>query len=76
MLRLMDRVLRTAFVLAVASSLAIGAQAAFAAERASGCLCDPDDPGANEFCASDRCCDAAGSVCPLGGSGLRECLCA
>jgi hypothetical protein len=76
MSKLLDRVVRGMFILGVVGAIGLGAQAAFAADRVSSCLCDPEDPDANEFCESVPCCNAAGSICPAGGSGLRECLCA
>jgi hypothetical protein len=73
MSKLMDRLVRVAFVLGVVGALAFGTQAVLAADRVVDCLCDPAVGGANAFC--EECCDAEGSICPGGGTGLRECLC-
>ena len=73
MSKVKEGLVRGAFVLGVAGALVFGGRAAFAADRASDCLCDPVDPDANLFCI--RCCVAEGSICPLGGTGERECLC-
>lgn len=75
MSRITSRVVQSLFVVAIAGALAFGGHAAFAADRALQCECDPDDPGRDDFCV--ECCMAGGSMCPLGGgSEPRECLCA
>jgi hypothetical protein len=72
---LIGRVVRAVFIVGVVAALALGVHAAFAAGRALQCPCDPDDPGAREFCI--RCCGGTpASLCPPGAGGERECLCA
>lgn len=72
MSRLIDRILRVVFVVGVVAALAVGGQAAFAADRVTSCPCDPNDPKADQFCASDECCGTVGSVCTSAGI----CICA
>jgi hypothetical protein len=74
MSKFLNRAVRAAFVLGVAGAIAFGVQAAGAASRTSDCVCDPADPDRDQFC--EDCCMATGSICPLGGSEPRECLCA
>jgi hypothetical protein len=71
---LTDRLVRLAFVLGVVGALTFGVQSVVAAGRALQCPCDPLDPGADDWCV--ECCVAELSVCPWGGTGERECLCA
>ena len=71
---LIDRVLRGTFVLGVVGALVFGGHAAFAADRVSSCLCDPEDPDRDLFC--EQCCPGTGSMCPVGGgTEPRECIC-
>ncbi|MEX1999322.1 MAG: hypothetical protein WD934_06510 [Gemmatimonadales bacterium] len=74
MSKLMDRILRAALVLGVVGALAFGVQTVAAARTVTQCQCDPADGGADAFC--ELCCEEMGSICPGGGVGLRECLCA
>lgn len=75
MSKVASRLVRAAFVLGVVSALAFGGRAVLAADGVSQCLCDPEGPDPDGFCV--ECCDAQGSVCPVGGgSEPRECICA
>jgi hypothetical protein len=71
--KVIERTIQAAFVVGIVGALAVGGQAAFAGDRALDCICDPDDPGRDDFCV--ECCMSEGSICPLGAGGLRECLC-
>jgi hypothetical protein len=71
---LTHRLVRLVFALGVVAALTFGVQSVVAAGRALQCPCDPLDPGAKKFC--EDCCNAPESVCPWGGTGERECLCA
>jgi hypothetical protein len=71
MSKVINRVVRAAFVLGIVGAIGFGARTAVAAGQTLECLCVPPD---HEFC--EMCCNADGSVCPLGGSEPRECICA
>lgn len=74
MSKLIDPLLRIAFVLGVVSALAVGGQAVFASAGVTSCFCDPADPDPDQDCVD--CCMEEDSICPTGGTGPRMCICA